>query len=472
MTGYRSHSRRTFPEASDRAETDTPEICQLGQVIRILGASYTYFLWHHPYAIVIFTAEALLVGGLYRCYHQNLVLLDGLYWLLLGMPLVLLFYGQVLQVDPVQTQIIMLKQAVNGIFNALVASLLLIHIPLDKWVNRPPAIGALSLQQTLFNLLVAFVFFPTLTLMAIDSHRVVATIQQEQQTQLAITSDHLQTRLNNWYDRQLRAAATLAQMVNATPPPTPQRQQAYAELIQRLNPALAQLWLLNGAGEPIAAAPNPQAIVPDLATLGIAGETSPTVHLLPQPLDQAGERLTESPAQAVPILFTYPVRIGAQPGWVLGAIKLEWLQTLLEEGVEMLQFQATLLGPDQQIVTSTVADRLSGERLDLRASGEMIPLADRTYHWLPTGGSPVFMVRWTNSFFVQETPLPDLANWVLLMESPAKPQVQAVQRVHIKNLSILLIVSGLALVLATLAGGGCTGWDFANGCQRPLCLCQ
>ncbi len=75
-------------------------------VAGILGASYTYFLWHHPYAIVIFTAEALLVGGLYRRYHQNLVLLDGLYWLLLGMPLVLLFYGQVLQVDPVQTQII------------------------------------------------------------------------------------------------------------------------------------------------------------------------------------------------------------------------------------------------------------------------------------------------------------------------------------------------------------------------------
>lgn len=165
--------------------------------------------------------------------------------------------------------------------------------------------------------------------------------------------------------------------------------------------------------------------------------------------DQAGERLTESPAQAVPILFTYPIQIGAQPGWVLGAIKPEWLQTLLEEGVEMLQFQATLLGPDQPIVTSTVADRLSGERLDLRASGEMIPLADHTYHWLPTGGSPVFMVRWTNSFFVQETPLPDLANWVLLMESSAKPQVQAVQRVHIKNLIILLIVSGLALVLAT-----------------------
>ncbi len=242
-------------------------------VAGVVSASYTYVLWNHPYAIVIFTAEVLVVGGLYRRYHQNLVLLDSLYWLLLGMPLVWLFYGQVLQVDPVQTQIILLKQAVNGIFNALIASLLMAYTPVHKWFDRPPAAAALSLQQTLFNLLVAFVFFPTLALMAIDSYRIVDTIQQEQQARLEIAADHLSSKLQNWYDRQLRAADTLAQLVESSD--SPQAWQSYTNVIQRLHPSLTQLWLVDAEERVITAAPDPRAIAPDLATLGIARQAPP-----------------------------------------------------------------------------------------------------------------------------------------------------------------------------------------------------
>ncbi|WP_448562129.1 hypothetical protein [Trichothermofontia sp.] len=215
-----------------------------GVVAGVVASSYTYWLWNHPYAIVIFTAEVLVVGGLYRRYHPNLVLLDSAYWLLLGMPLVLLFYGQILQVDPVQTQIIMLKQAVNGIFNALVASLLMTYTPVHQWFSCPPAMSALSLQQALFNLLVAFVFSPALFLIAIDSYGTVDAIQQEQQARLQITADHLTTKLQNWYDRQLRAADTLTQLINRGGNDSSKDWQSYTALIQRLQPSLTRLWLM------------------------------------------------------------------------------------------------------------------------------------------------------------------------------------------------------------------------------------
>jgi|GEM_PF-4986857 len=411
-------------------------------VAGVVAASYTYWLWNHPYAIVIFTLEVLVVGGLYRRYHYNLVLLDSGYWLLLGMPLVLLLYGQVLQVDPVQTQIVMLKQAVNGIFNALVASLLITYTPIHKWFSCPPAIGALSLQQTLFNLLVAFVFFPTLALMAIDSYGAVEAIQQEQQVRLQITADHLNTKLQNWYDRQLRAANTLTQLVQGSPTATPQTWQSYTEIIQRLHPALAQLWLLDAAGNPITAAPDTTAIVPPVLSLATATPSdTQTATLLFK------DATVEHPSAQ--ILFIYPIGApGQRQGWVVGSVNPEWLQTLLGEGMEMLQFRATLLGPNRQVVVSTVPDRTWGERLDLEQSGELLPLSDTVYQWLPTGGSRLFMVRWTNSFFVQETPLANLPDWRLMLESPARPYAQQLQQIHIKNLTILLIVSGLGLLLA------------------------
>ena len=45
-----------------------------------------------PYALIIFTAEALVVGLCYRARKGNIVLYDMAFWLLIGMPLALVFY--------------------------------------------------------------------------------------------------------------------------------------------------------------------------------------------------------------------------------------------------------------------------------------------------------------------------------------------------------------------------------------------
>jgi hypothetical protein len=78
-----------------------------GTVAAIIANSYTYFLLNHPYAAIILICEAVFVGLLLRRQRKNLLLLDGIYWLLIGMPLVWLFYGGVLHVDAAQTCLIM-----------------------------------------------------------------------------------------------------------------------------------------------------------------------------------------------------------------------------------------------------------------------------------------------------------------------------------------------------------------------------
>ena len=87
-------------------------------------AGYTYILWNHPYAIIIMTAEVAVVGWLMGRRKMGLVLADTLYWLLIGMPLVYLFYHVVMHVPFSNTSVVMTKQAVNGITNALIARLI------------------------------------------------------------------------------------------------------------------------------------------------------------------------------------------------------------------------------------------------------------------------------------------------------------------------------------------------------------
>lgn len=87
-------------------------------------ASYTYVLWNHPYAIIIMTAEVAVVGLLMERRKMGMVQAATLYWLVIGMPLVYLFYHLVMHVPLSSVNITMTKQGMNGITNTLVARLI------------------------------------------------------------------------------------------------------------------------------------------------------------------------------------------------------------------------------------------------------------------------------------------------------------------------------------------------------------
>ncbi|MFQ4138850.1 ATP-binding protein [Nodosilinea sp. PGN35] len=422
-----------------------------GAVAAVVASSITYVLWKHPYAIAIFTAEFLFVAFFYAHYsRRNLVLVNTLYWLLIGMPLVWLFYGQVLGVDPNQTQIIMLKQTINGIFNALVASLLLAYTPIQRWLGRPQATSALSLQQTLFNLLVAAAFFPTLIFMAQTSHGVGVDILAEEQIHLALFSRPLAARLDSWYDHHVRAVSLLAERASPmalSAPLSLQNQtnlQAQVETIQRLVPDFQHLVVTNGANQVIAKAtsdhgPDHELRIP--STPSSEDDLSPIL---------SRDRLGDDRLQVSTVLLSQPILYRGQvDGRVWGDIDLTFLQTLLAKTAETLGFQVTLVDQNRQVLVSTDPERPWGTVVDLRRTGDIVPLSGHAYHWLPTTGSPLEAVRWRNSRFVEELPLQALKDWMLVVESPAQPHVYKVQRENTQDLLILLMVLALALAIAT-----------------------
>ena len=141
----------------------------LGVLAAVIASSYTYFLWGHPYAVIIFSLEALFVGLGLRSGRRSLIRLDGLYWLVIGMPAAWLCYGMVMHMDGISTLLIMLKQGINGIFNALLASLAISFLPLRQILALGPNRQTTSLRETLFNLVVALILAPALLIMILNS---------------------------------------------------------------------------------------------------------------------------------------------------------------------------------------------------------------------------------------------------------------------------------------------------------------
>jgi len=169
-----------------------------GVLAALTTSSYTYFLWGHPYAMIIFSLEALFVGFFLQSGRRNLILLDGLYWLVLGMPAAWLCYGMVMHMDGISTLLVMLKQGINGIFNALLASLAISFLPLRKILEPGPRCQTISLRETLFNLLVAVILAPALLIMLLNSRGEMREMQDATLGQIQRGGGDLTGLLSIW----------------------------------------------------------------------------------------------------------------------------------------------------------------------------------------------------------------------------------------------------------------------------------
>jgi len=163
------------------------------------AAAYTYLLWEHGYAIPIFMAEALVVGFVVcRAKTENFILVDAGFWALLGMPMAWLFYTNALHMDATAVQLVMLKQGINGVANAVAASLILNVLAAKHWFGFSIGYGKQSLRQTLINLLSAVALAPALLMAVIANRDEIHETRREIAEDLSARSSHLAKELDNW----------------------------------------------------------------------------------------------------------------------------------------------------------------------------------------------------------------------------------------------------------------------------------
>jgi len=173
-----------------------------GCVVALMGSCYTVYAWGHPYALIIFTAEAAAVYVLSRRV-SNLAMADALFWMFAGCPLALVFYGGAMGMESVSAGLIALKQATNGVFNALVAGLLL--IALRRWL--PPAFRAGT--RASFHSLVFYV----LVLVASVSAAGMTVLESRREYRQALEHvDALLTLLSSWTQEELADGRPLSEI--------------------------------------------------------------------------------------------------------------------------------------------------------------------------------------------------------------------------------------------------------------------
>ncbi|TGB02231.1 GGDEF domain-containing protein [Halobacillus salinus] len=166
----------------------------------IIAQSYTLFLWNHPYALIIFSLEILFLGFFFTRKLKNIILRDALYWLLLGIPLVFLFYGEFLQFGLEATMMVALKDMMNGLVNVWGAVFLLFVFSLLSTLWKKEVKSYYTMHEILSYLSSGVLLVLSFTLVMLIGYYE----QDKGRSQLSITAEERMSEAERYYDAWVR----------------------------------------------------------------------------------------------------------------------------------------------------------------------------------------------------------------------------------------------------------------------------
>ncbi|MEO0015284.1 MAG: two-component sensor histidine kinase, partial [Cyanobacteriota bacterium] len=378
---------------------------------------------------------------------QNLLISDIIFWLCIGIPLVLLFYGYILQVGVVTTSIIALKQPVNGIFNSLIASLILNCKPIYHWANSSPHKATVFFEQILLNLLVAFVLIPALILMVVNNK---AAMLHEQETLIATLDDSAQnlvTDLRRWHQSGLEALRFLAQTSSQSQIVVSGQTQHSIDLVVDSLALFKDVYIINADFQVIAEASIPQQSVNqqlDFSQLELP--RIPQIFVISEP-NSNDQKLKPKILQTLPIILNE-----RWLGNIVAELNIDFIEQLLETKTYSVPLRSTLLDENQLLIASTNQD-LNQQSKSSRYQGEIsnvksINSEQKIYHWLPIIEGKPLIARWRESFYTEKLLIDEEIPLILKIEAPAKSYIDYLQLLYIRSLAILLAIALSSILIA------------------------
>jgi len=225
-----------------------------------VSSIWSIVLWNHPWTWIVWVCEAAFIA--YYARRTSPTFSDVIFWLLLGTPLLFIFYGIVLDVDQASLFLVVLKQVANGILNVvlgeIIYAIILTANPFGKFGHWPK----MKVESFLLMLLVGTTLVPATVYLALDApSRERATLNEisgNVESRMSIS----EAKLSAWVDSRsmlLGNYADISQLRSKTDEGLPKAFSAEFENITILAPgrtletfALAEGSSLAGATAAIA----------------------------------------------------------------------------------------------------------------------------------------------------------------------------------------------------------------------------
>lgn len=403
-------------------------------------AGYTYLAWNHPWAVLTMTAEAAAVGLLMARRRVHMVTADAFYWLVIAIPTGYLCFTTISHLSPSGAMFLMVKQAINGITNALTARLLF-----TAYLVRSKTI-AVSFREVLSTVLAFFVLVPAIILLAVAGKADFADTDRRIREVLRRENLHATDNLRWWIEDRKMAIEGLARMAGHYGP---------QQMQWRLDQARA-----TGANFLRIALLDVNAVLTAMSPLtGELGQPSIGMSFADQPyipdlrkeqksiLSEVVMARVDVSKPVVAVLA--PVVVGnAYRGYVAGILSLDRVRRIIEATLDEEHMFYALLDRNGNTIVSNRRDQ-SAMTPFVRREGTMSPLEGGVARWtppLPPNASTIDL--WGKSHYVVESPLGGPAEWRLILEQPVAPFQKRLYDSYTGRLFLLFAILCLSLALA------------------------
>ncbi len=411
-----------------------------GIAVGAITAVVTYFLWNHPYAIVIMTLEVSAVGLMMRHKNIGVVLADAIYWLVIGMPLVYVFYHGVMDVPVSSTSISMTKQAVNGVANALLARLMFSGYALASNSAK------IAYRDLIYNLLSFFALYPALILLMVSSHTDFLETDSQIRNDLVQHTRLVSSRIDVWSSNRARAIGNLAALAVTL---TPTQMQPRLAQAHNSDVNFLRIGLLNREAVTTAYSP----LVDDLGNTNIGKNFAdrPFIPRLQRTLKpMLSEVVMGQIGRRKPVVSMLApiVKNNVYDGYVAGVLSLNEVKEFLDKDTQSGTMLYTLLDTNGNVILTNHND-LKIMQPFVRSAGSLSRLDESISQWIPKlpANTPI-SERWKSSFYVADSPVGGLSEWRVILEQPVAPFQRILYAQYTNELALLFVLLFTALALA------------------------
>ena len=424
-----------------------------GILIGAIIAGMTYFKWSHPYSVLIMTCEIAFVGILIRKKKITMVLADMLFWVLLGAPLVYLFFHIVMHISESETFFIIMKQAINGVGNVLIARLIFSVYALKSRTRT------ITYNEILLNVLGLSVLCPTLIMLASSSQIDFSKTDQQIRNVLINDKNHLSLFIESWVKSRNRPLIELSKQ--ATIKSTTQLQYDFQQLTKYESNFLGV-----GLNNRDAVTTAFYSAAHNLDQNGIGTNFSDRPYLdelkkISHPM--LSEIVISKIGHPVPIVAVLsPVRNrGVYDGYIFGILSLDELRSELNEVVFGNNVLYSLLDKNKKIIMTNRTDQKVMDPL-IRPRGKIVSInfnknifapddQNEIREWIPElpPNTPIFE-NWMRAYYISESHIGTMSEWDLVLEQPVAPFQKQLYDTYTKKFNLLFVILFIALLVAEL----------------------
>ena len=402
----------------------------------ILAAAIASFrsvlLWGHPWAWLIWTAEAAVLA--YSARRTAPVRASVLFWVFLGTPLLALTYGWIMGMDRTSLLLVIGKQAVNGVLNVALGEALYLEFLIVAARRRRMRWPTVSIEATFQMFTMLTILVPTVVYLSLDAPNRERAARESVVARLEDRIFVAETQLDSW--RQAREAEIEALAHEQEQPGGPDRQT-----LDHLYRDFDAVAVVSNNGSEVRTFVRPGQR--PASRLLLAGEVAPPA--------QRGARLLVRQDSAGESRFVMVVRTGpATDRWVAAVLRSDAPSRILRRSQQPADLDLYLLAPDRRPYrvaspgeTVLPLDRpVSAEALRVAASSASL-VGPRTY-----GNS--LMSDLSSALLMRVMPAPALPGWQIMVAARLEPGVLQARR---EQSVMFLTLFGLVIAMMLLSAG-------------------